>query len=98
MLCGDGERGEGPGEWLLSEYEVGETSATGVGEVFQPKKYVSLLGPADRGVFVIIAGSTGSSSASVGRPVGCSDTARCRPGLTGTLLIFVASLTLDSLA
>lgn len=58
-LCGDGDRGDGAGEWLLPEYEVGETSAIG-DDVFQPKKEVSLLGPGDRGVFVMIVGSTGS--------------------------------------
>ena len=101
MLCGEGGEGEGAGEWLLSEEEVGEPSAIGVGEVFQPKKEVSLLGPGDRGVFVIIAGSAGSLSLfSAGRalPVGCNDIARCKPWLTGTLLIFAASLILDSLA
>ena len=98
MLCGEGDRGEGAGEWLLSEREAGETSAIGEGEVFQPKKDVSLFGPGDRGVFVIMAGSAGSSLSSVGRPLGCRDIARCRPELTGTLLIFEASLTLDSLA
>ena len=81
MLLGSGETGEGPGEKLRSE--VGETSAIGVGEVFQPKKDVSLFGPGDRGVFVIIAGLPGVSSsrllAGEARPVGCSDCALCKP-------------------
>ena len=55
-LCGDGERGEGAGEWLTIEKLVGETSATGE-DVFQPKKEVSLLGPGDLGVLVMFAGS-----------------------------------------
>lgn len=77
MPCGDGESGEGgAGEWLASEYVVGETSAIGE-EVFQPKKDVNLLGPGDLGVFVIIVGSEGSWSLSVvGRPGGCNDIAR----------------------
>lgn len=46
-LCGDGERGDGIGEWPLSENVVLDDSATGE-EVFQPKKVVSLL-PGDLG-------------------------------------------------
>ncbi len=41
-LCGDGERGDGMGEWLLSENVVVEDSATG-DDVFHPKNVVSLL-------------------------------------------------------
>ena len=40
---------------------MGDTSCIG-DEFFQPKKDVSLLGPGDLGVFVIILGSEGSSS------------------------------------
>ena len=79
-----GDLGDGAGEKLLSDREVGETSAmeVGVGEVFQPKKDVNLLGPGERGVLVIIAGSYVSLSRfSAGRafPVGCNDLARCKP-------------------
>ena len=52
-LRGAGERGEGAGEWLLSEIGVGEDSATG-DEVFQPKKEVSLLGPGDLDLDVVV--------------------------------------------
>ncbi len=41
-LCGEGERGDGIGEGLLSENVVVEDSATG-DDVFQPKNVVSLL-------------------------------------------------------
>ena len=108
MVCGsdsdladdDRLRGDGAGEWLLSEKMVGETSAIG-DEVFQPKKDVSLLGPGDRGVFVIIAGSEGSSSDLWsfigGRLVGCNDALRCIPSLVGTFLAFEVSLRLACL-
>ena len=60
ILWGEGDRGEGgAGEWLPSEYVVGEVSAMG-DDVFHPKKEVSLFGPGDLGVFVIIVGSEGS--------------------------------------
>ena len=59
VLTEAGDLGDGAGEKLLSDREVGEISAivVGVGDVFQPKKDVSLLGPGERGVFVIMAGS-----------------------------------------
>lgn len=41
-LCGEGERGDGIGEWLLSENVVAEESAPG-DAVFQVKKFVNLL-------------------------------------------------------
>lgn len=66
------------GEWLLSEKDVGETSAIGE-EVFHPKNEVSLFGPGDRGVFVMVAGSEISYSLFVGRPEGCNDIVRCSP-------------------
>ena len=85
-LIGVGESGEGAGEWLLSENEVGEISAIGE-EVFHPKKDVSLLGPGDLGVFVITAGSEDSELARslFGRPAGCNDIVRCNPSLFGAL-------------
>ena len=55
ILWGEG----GAGEWLPSEYVVGEVSAMG-DDVFHPKKEVSLLGPGDLGVFVITVGSDDS--------------------------------------
>ena len=55
-LWGDGERGEGPGDWLGVEKSVGEPSATGE-DVFHPKNDVSLLGPGDLGVLVMVVGS-----------------------------------------
>ena len=59
-LRGDGNSGDGgAGEWLLSEKFVGETSAIG-DDVFHPKNEVSLFGPGDLGVFVMIVGSEGS--------------------------------------
>lgn len=59
VLTEASDLGDGAGEKLLSDCEVGETSAmgSGVGDVFQPKKDVNLLGPGERGVFVIMAGS-----------------------------------------
>lgn len=53
-LCGEGP-GDWLGEWLLAEKD-GETSAIG-DDVFHPKNEVSLFGPGDRGVLVMIAGS-----------------------------------------
>ena len=53
-------------------------------EFFQPKKDVSLLGPGDLGVLVMIFGSDGSSSF-VTVPDGCNDIDRCNPSLTGSL-------------
>ena len=55
-LWGDGERGEGAGDWLGLEKFVEDPSATGE-DVFQPKNDVSLLGPGDLGVLVMVAGS-----------------------------------------
>ena len=89
---GDDCKGDGAGEALLSvlsEYEVGDTSCIG-DEFFQPKKDVSLLGPGDLGVFVIILGSEGSSSF-VGRPDGCKDIDRCRPSFAGTFVVLDGS-------
>ena len=40
---------------------MGESPAVG-DEVFHPKKFVSLFGPGDLGVFVMVAGSGGSKS------------------------------------
>lgn len=50
-LCGDGARGDGIGEWPLSENAVLDDSATG-DEVFQPKKVVSLVLGDLRGLWV----------------------------------------------
>ncbi len=55
-LRGDGERGEGAGDWLAVEKLVGELSATGE-DVFHPKNDVNLLGPGDLGVLVMDVGS-----------------------------------------
>ena len=55
-LWGDGERGEGAGDWLGVEKFVGAPSATGEDD-FHPKNEVSLLGPGDLGVLVVVAGS-----------------------------------------
>ncbi len=55
-LWGDGERGEGAGDWLAAEKFVGEPSATGE-DVFHPKNDVNLLAPGDLGVLVKAAGS-----------------------------------------
>lgn len=55
-LWGDGERGEGAGDWLAVEKLVGEFSATGE-DVFHPKNDVNLLGPGDLGVLVMVVGS-----------------------------------------
>ena len=54
-------------------------------DVFQPKNDVSLLGPGDLGVFVMIVGSEGSYSLFVGRPEGCNDIVRCNPSVLGAL-------------
>jgi hypothetical protein len=64
---------------------VGELSAIG-DEVFHPKKEVSLLGPGDLGVFVMIAGSEESELALslFGRPVGCNDIVLCNASVFGT--------------
>ncbi len=79
---------------------MGETSAIG-DEVFHPKKEVSLLGPGDLGVFVIIVGSDRSKFARplfCDRPVGCNDIVRCNPSLFGTRCALTVSWSLDSLA
>ena len=53
----EGERGDGaPGERLPTEELEGECSATRE-EFPQPKKDVSLFGPGDRGVLVMVVGS-----------------------------------------
>ena len=99
-LSGEGDSGDGIGEWLLSEMDVGDASAIG-DEVFHPKKEVSLLGPGDRGVFVISLGSDGSvlaRSLFVARPEGCNDIVRCNPSLFGTRCALMVSWSLDSLA
>lgn len=64
-------------------------------EFFQPKKEVSLLGPGDLGVFVMIFGSEGSSSF-VGLPDGCNDIDRWRPSLAGYFVALDGSYSLDS--
>lgn len=72
--------------------DVGEASAIG-DEVFHPKNEVSLFGPGDRGVFVMIEGSWYSLLGkdrwsalickAAGRSPGCNDIvdARCGPAL-----------------
>ena len=55
-LWGDGERGEGVGDWLGVEKLVGAPSATGEDD-FHPKNEVSLLGPGDLGVLIMFEGS-----------------------------------------
>lgn len=46
-LRGDGKRGEGPGEWLLSDTVVGEFSPAGDPTPLQLKKEVSLFDARD---------------------------------------------------
>lgn len=52
----DCDRGDGAGDRLPADEFEGECPATR-DEFPQPKKDVSLLGPGDRGVLVIIVGS-----------------------------------------
>jgi len=62
---------------------------------------VSLLGPGDLGVFVIIVGSEGSEyvrSLLWGRPEGCNDIVRCSPSFSGTRCALTVSWSVDSLA
>lgn len=68
---------------------MGDTSCIG-DEFFQPKKEVSLFGPGDLGVFVMILGSDGSSSF-VGLPEGCNDIDRWRPSLAENFVVLDGS-------
>ena len=61
ILVNEGDRGDGAPERLPADELEGECSATRDGFP-QPKKDVSLFGPGDRGVLVIIVGSVVSSS------------------------------------